>query len=241
MIVVDSRVGSKELHRLFPVGMSRLGYLEYGDFSITGNGSGGPVMVGVERKRIGDFINSMCTGRLSGRQLIGMLNSYHHVYLVIEGMFRANPKTGVLETWRRGGWDVYHAGRRTFMARDIWVFMNTLAVVCGVKCYHCSTPTDTVYYLVALHHWWNKEYDKHKSHLMPSSAGHVRLFKQTVLRRTAAQLDGVGMERAKALDEAFGSVAELVAATEEELMAVEGVGKKLAKGIREQLRGEEAV
>jgi len=221
--------------RIFPRGVAELVRLEYADFALFGHGEDGEVAVGVERKTIGDFVNSMCSGRLSGHQLIGLMNAYHYVYLVLEGMFRANPRTGVLEVWSRGGYVEYRAGRRRFMARDVWVFMNTLAVECGVRCYHCLTETDTACYVMALHHWWGKEFGEHKGHLQPHNGRVVELSRQSLVRRVAACLDGVGWDRSKALDARFGTVRELVEATEEELRSVEGIGKVLARSIWEQL------
>lgn len=237
MIYVDNRTGSKELLPLFPRGTAELTHLEYADFMFTGHYDDGDIVIGIERKTIGDFVNCMCSGRFSGRQLIGMLNSYHYIYLVIEGVFRANPKTGVLEVYRYGGWHEYEAGRRRFMARDIWAFMNTMQVVCGLHCYHTSTPSDTAYYIRALKHWWTKEYEEHKGHLQPHTGTMVELSRQTLVRRVAACLDGIGWGKAKAMDQAFGSVVELAVAREKELLEVEGIGKKLAKSVVEQLHG----
>jgi len=237
VIYVDDRVGSKELWHLFPGGMAALTHLEYADFAFTGHYEDGDIMVGVERKRIGDFVNSMTSGRLSGRQLIGMLNSYHYNYLVIEGLFRANPTDGVLEVYKRGGWEMYHAGKRTFMARDIWAFMNTIEIVCGVHCYYCPRETDTTQYIMALHHWWTKEYGEHKGHLQPHTGVTVELSKHSLVRRVAACLDGVGWDRAKAIDKHFGSVVDLVRADEKELRGIEGIGKGLSGSITKQLRG----
>ena len=238
MIYIDNRTGSKELYPLFPRGSAELTHMEYADFMFTGHYDEGDIVIGVERKRIEDFVNCMCSGRFSGRQLIGMLNSYHYLYLVIEGMFRANPKNGVLEVWRKGGWQEYTAGKRRFMARDIWAFMNTIQVVCGIHCYHCSRETDTVQYIMALHHWWTKEYAEHRGHLQPHTGTVVELSKQSLVRRVAAQLDGIGWEKAKAMDQRFGSVAELVMASPEELLEIEGIGKVLTASIISQLRGK---
>jgi len=238
MIYVDARTGSKELLPLFPKGTAELTYLDYADFMFTGHYNDGDIVVGVERKTIGDFVNCMCSGRFSGRQLIGMLNSYHYLYLVIEGAFRASPENGVLEVYRYGGWQEYTAGKRRFMARDIWAFMNTIQVVCGLHCYHTPTKSDTAQYIRALYHWWTKEYEEHKGHLQPNTGTVVELSKQTVVRRVASQLDGIGWEKAKAIDQHFGSVADLVGATEKELKGIEGIGKVLADGIIKQLKGE---
>jgi len=238
MIYVDNRIGSKELYPLFPPGVAELTRMHFGDFMIVGHHADGDILVGIERKRIGDFINSMCSGRLSGKQLIGLLNSYHYIYLVIEGEFRAHPKNGVLQVRAKSGyWYDYKAGARRFMARDIWAFMNTLQVVCGLHCYHCSTPTDTAYYLMALRHWWMKEYGEHRGHLQPNSGTTVQLSKHSLVRRVAAQLDGIGWGKAKAIDERMDTVEGMVVAGEADYMAVEGIGKKLAGSIVKQLRG----
>jgi len=236
MIYIDNRTGSKELLPLFPPGNAELTHLEYADFMFTGHSDIGNIVIGIERKTIGDFVNSMCSGRLSGHQLIGMLNCYHYLYLVIEGIFRANPRNGILEVYRYGGWQEYTAGKRRFMARDIWLFMNTLQVICGVHCYHCPRETDTAHYIMALHHWWQKEYREHKGHLQPHTGTTVELSRQSLVRRVASQLDGIGWGKAKAIDQKFGTVEELVMADEEELMEIGGIGKKLAHGIIAQLR-----
>ncbi len=174
MIYIDNRIGSKELYRYFPKHLAELTHLEYADLMFTGHHEDGDVLVGIERKRIGDLVNSMCSGRLGGHQLIGMLNSYHISYLVVEGLFRANPQSGVLEVYRSGGWCEYLAGRRQFMARDIWCFLNTIEIVCGVKCWYCPQVGDTVQWVMALHHWWGKEYGEHKSHLQANNQGQVQ-------------------------------------------------------------------
>ena len=237
MIYVDNRIGSKELYPLFPKHSAELTHLAFGDFSFSGHHKDGEVMIGIERKRIGDLINSMCSGRLGGHQLIGMLNSYHFSYLVIEGQVRANPQSGLMEVYRHGRWGVYAAGRRRFMMRDIWCFLNTIEIVCGVHCYYCPEETDTVQYIMALHHWWDKEYEMHKSHLRPNDENRVQLSKQTVVRRVAGQLEGIGWDRAKAIGERYEYVSELMEATPEELMEIDGIGKVLANSIIEQLRG----
>jgi len=237
MIQIDNRAGSKELLPLFPRGTAELVNMDYADFAFTGHYDDGDILVGIERKTIGDFVNSMCSGRFSGKQLIGMLNSYHYLYLIIEGIFRANPTNGLLEVYKRGGWYVYWAGNRQFMARDIWAFMNTVQVVCGFHCYHTNNPSDTSYYVRALYHWWTKEYGEHKGHLQPHTGATVELSRHSLVRRVAAQLDGIGWEKAKTLDERYGSVVELVGAESPGLMELEGIGKKLAGSIREQLNG----
>ena len=239
MIYIDNRTGSKELLSLFPRGTAELTHLDYADFMFTGHYEDGDIVIGIERKTIGDFVNCMCSGRLSGHQLIGMLNSYHYVYIIIEGIYRAHPVSGILQLEAKSGdfWYDLKLGERKFMARDVWAFQNTLEVVCGLHCDHTPTPSDTAYYIRALKHWWTKEYEEHRGHLQPHTGTTVELSKQTLVRRVAACLDGVGWGKAKALDMEYDSVIGLAAALEKELMEVEGIGKKLAKSIVDQIHG----
>ena len=238
MIYVDNRTGSKELLPLFPKGSAEFTHMEYADFMFIGHYDDGDIVVGIERKTIGDFVNSMCSGRFSGRQLIGMLNSYHYLYLIIEGVFRANPQSGVLEVYRSGGWYEHMAGRKRFMARDIWAFMNTIQVVCGLHCYHTNSKSDTAYYIRALYHWWTKEYEEHKGHLQPHTGTTVELSKHTLVRRVASCLDGIGWGKAREIDQVYSSVVDLVSARPEDLTKIEGIGKKLSESIYNQLGGE---
>jgi ERCC4-type nuclease len=238
MITLDNRVGSKELLRLFPPGNAQLGHLEYGDASFIGNGDGVPYTVGVERKKIPDLLNCITSGRLSGHQLIGMLNTYNVSYLVVEGVHRPNPDTGLLEVWKRGRWNPVDLGSRRFMARDMWAFLQTMEIVTGIHTWHTCTERETAQWIGALHYWWtNKEYGDHRGHLQAHTMNQVELSKHSTVRRVSATLKGVGWERAKEIDTVFGSVEQMVGATVEEWKAIDGIGDKLSRSIWSELRG----
>jgi ERCC4-type nuclease len=88
---------------MFPYGMSKIERMQFGDFSWLGNGpDGAPWSIGVERKTIGDMIQSITSDRFSGHQLPGLLNTYNAVYVLVEGLYRPDQRTGVLETFKRG-------------------------------------------------------------------------------------------------------------------------------------------
>jgi hypothetical protein len=59
----------------------------------------------------------------------------------------------------------------------------------------------------------------------------ANLLRPTVCRLVAAQLPGVGYTRSEAVAKRFPRVADLVAATEKEIMEVEGLGKVGAKKV----------
>lgn len=237
MILVDYRSGSKEVapHIHVP---HKIAKLDYGDFSLLGQGPGETIVpVGVERKTVMDLVSSMVDGRLSGHQLHGLLDMYDHVYLVVEGLWRPRQKDGMLERWSRGHWHLLSLGQRRFMARDIGNYLNTLAVVCGIKVWRTDSIAHTGRWLSDLHGWWTKGWEKHQSHMQHYSppAPTVFLRKPKIVQRVAKEFKGVGWDKAGALARVFPTVVDLVLAREGDLRKAAGVGKGLAASIRKEI------
>lgn len=237
MILVDNRVGSKELLGMFPPGRARLARLEFADFAFTGNGPCGlPWLVGVERKTIDDLVNCIASGRLSGSQLEGLVNGYNTVHLVVEGMFKADVD-GRLVKWARGKWNSLQ-GNRVFMLWDVLLFLHTLENVVGVKVWRTMNRAETVDWVVGLHQWWTvKEWEEHHGHEQPHTGNSVEIARHSFERRVAAQLKGVGWERAKEIAGMGVSVGQMVGMEEKEWEGVKGIGKVLAKSIVKELWG----
>lgn len=238
MILVDSRTGSVEIAPLLQKPI--VCHLEYADFAFSGNGPSGPVNVGIERKALVDLLQSMTSGRLSGHQLIGLTQQYDWVYLLVEGIWRPDRHTGLLQHInRQGKWAAVSQGSRRFMARDIYSFINTLQVMCGVITVVTSNHWETAMWLTACHGWWNKDWDKHRSHLQfQKPVVHARLSKPSLVTKVASQFTGIGWDKARKIGEEFGSIGELMEATEEELAEVEGIGPKLAEQIVREINEE---
>lgn len=237
MILVDSRVGSAEIAPLLRNPM--VCFLEYADFAFSGNGPSGPVNIGIERKTLMDFLQSMTTGRLSGHQIIGLTQQYDWVYLLVEGIWRPDRHTGILQRiGRNGKWAAVAQGSRRFMARDIYNFINTLQVMCNIVTVTTSNQWETAMWLTAIHGWWQKGWGKHKSHLQfQKPVAHATLRKPNLVTRMASQLTGVGWDKARKLGEQFPTIMDLVETTEEELMEIDGIGSKMAQQIMEELNG----
>jgi ERCC4-type nuclease len=241
LITIDRRIGSADILNHMPPGVAELGDLEYGDAMFVGNGQDDEAwLIGIERKTISDLLNCIASGRLSGHQLIGMNNSYHQSYIVVEGLYRPNPKDGILEVYKFGKWLPLDLGKRRFMVRDVVAFIQTLQIVAGVVVWHTANLSETANYIVGLHHWWtSKAFEEHHSHMMPHTGVTVELYKHSFVRRVASQLEGVGWNRrAKAIDGVFQSVVDMALADEEQWRDIEGIGKKLAVSITKQFRGE---
>lgn len=246
MIQIDSRQGSGEFVSLFPPGVPTIvGKLEFGDFAFLGNGEGDePVSIGVERKGIKDLLNSISTGRLAGHQLIGLVNNYHYVYIVVEGLWRFNPTDGMLEERNGPGWTPIQLGSRRFMAREVLGFLHTLMVKTGVMVFYSGSKRETVQVVCMLHGWWsNKSWDDHTAHLglvkqHKSTEGAVELVKAPLLRRVAAELPGIGWQKSREVAKHFGSVMEMVLASEREWRRIPGIGKTLADRIVKEIINE---
>ena len=236
MIMIDDRTGSAELAPLLssPTVVCRL---DFADFAWSGNGPEGPVDVGVERKSLMDLLQSMTTGRLSGHQLIGLTQHYDWIYLVIEGIWRPDRHSGILQRINRGGkWGPAAQGSRRFMARDIYNFVNTLAVMCGIITVYTSNQWETGKWLDSIHGWWGKEWGKHKSHLQfQKPTVHAHLSKPGLTTRFFSQLDGIGWDKARKLGAAFPTMADVFEA--EDWEKVDGIGPKLAASMAKQIWG----
>ena len=132
MILIDNRTGSKELFPLFPKGSAKLCHLPFGDFSFVGNGPDEmPLNIGIERKQIREVAGEMSAGRLVGHQVPGLLATYQVVYLIVEGRWRGNTQTGILQTKRREWEDVANGATR-FMASAIRKYLTTLEMMAGM-------------------------------------------------------------------------------------------------------------
>ncbi len=241
MIIVDNRTGSKELLPYFPPGEAILGHLEYADFAFSGNGPNNtPWLIGVERKTITDLIACMESGRFSGHQLKGLINSYNEVHLIVEGFFKA-ASSGVLVEWKNMQWTSLGYGSRCYMLRDIWLFLTTISVKpeSSIRWMTTTNPRETARFVSTLHRWWTwKEYGEHRSHLQPDTGRVASLDGYSFERKVASQLSGIGWEKSKIIEEEFDSVSDMVLAKEEDWMQVEGIGKKLSKSIVAELKGE---
>lgn len=118
--------------------------MKFGDIMFEGNGERGPgAMVGIERKKLSDLVNSMKDRRLSGHQLRGCWQTFDYVYLVCEGIWRPGPsgeiqhqtpvrvvKGGKWVNTRDYKWEVFygHVDRKSVAYRHLAGFLHSLTL-----------------------------------------------------------------------------------------------------------------
>lgn len=238
MVYVDSRVGSREVMRYLPVGVAQMTKLPFGDAMFLGNGKDDiPVHVGVEIKALGDMLKSIVDGRFAGHQLPGLLRDYHVVYLIIEGKYRPDPDTGLLQVPGPGHrWVEAEYGAKRWMHRDLDGFLTTMEMRYGIKTRRSFDRKESAQIIANLYHWWtDKTYEEHKSGCAFDYSGEPTLLPTSLLRRVAAQLKGIGWKRAQSVEQHFTSVVDMILAPTEEWMRIPGIGFKVARDVVEEI------
>ncbi len=215
MIFIDYRRGSHDLVK--PLAKRGLDVeettLTAGDIAFVGRGEAGrEVNIGIEFKKVGELIGSIRTGRLQGKQLLGMRDEFDFSYLLVEGEV----------LFDRNGRMCRRSGRRSLKPLGITVgeYMKRIYVLhlCGGMNYLRSEKRDETLQLIEhlYHTWTDKNLDEHDSHIglyQPASIAPISEFRQMV-----APLDGVGLKTSAAL-ELFcaGSLSRLLRITVAEL------------------------
>ena len=232
-MIVDDRAGSRELVFISPLDeIACLSRLEAGDVSITGNGPTGLLSIGVEVKSVDDLLQSEGNGRLRD-QLESMLKAYDVNWLLTYGQYRAGPFNR-LEIMR-GRWRTHRIGKHDVPYGYLEGTLLT-ANVAGISHKHVYDEEQAAAWLAVLERWWDKPWGKHRAFHKFNRAGDQSVIPDIapdVLQRMriAADLPGVGWERALAAAVSFPSVKSMINATEREWCDVPGIGKVIAKQI----------
>lgn len=209
-ITLDDRVGSRHYAQYLPG--ADVARMEYGDAAWMGiDGS----LVGVEIKRVLDAVNCLYSGRLADHQIPGMRDSYDMRYLLIEGVYRSDPESGVLQLWREfpskkdvqcGRWQDATSGRKRLMYSAFEAWLTTLEEHGGVRLRTSDSPYTTASLLLSLYNWHQREDHKSFQVMHEASGDGAALSRPTMLRRMLAHLPHVGWDRSSALLQRVGSV-----------------------------------
>lgn len=165
--------------------------------------------VAVKRKEAADFVASVLDRRVF-RQVAKMQGEFERVVLIIEGDLQP-----------------YHSILPPDLLRSALAF---LAVVKGVTVLPTATPADTAAMLRAL----ASQAHKGLGHEVSYRAGKPRPADPSLVYLVEG-LPGVGPRRARQLLESFGTPADIMRASREELVRVKGIGPKRAQQIWDAL------
>lgn len=246
MILVDPRVGSHELqHGLMLEDLKALKLpveerrLEYADFEFKGNGPRGECLIGIERKRLKDALNSIQSGRLTGHQLPGMSDRHEFMWLIVEGIWRPNPETGVLEEPHGNGWRGVTLRTKGFMYQELDSWLTTISMT-RTRIKLCRTQRETAWTIHNLYWWFQREWrDHHSLQIVYYPAPPVMTVeKPGFRRRVAALIPQIGWEKSARVEQKFKSVTEMCLSPARVWREIDGVGADIAKRAVAILNGE---
>ena len=235
---VDTRAGSKDyIEPLRRRGVTvETAMLEAGDMEIMGKGPDGPIMIGVEHKKIPDLIQCIRNGRFAD-QLRKMREYYGVSWLLLEG--RMSVRRGKLHIRKGNVWKEFQGDTSL---PEIFGYLSTVCHAGGILLMRTEDKTESVEWLRSLNNWWTlKKWEQHRAHLdfyRPEQIGGNPLLQPTLVQKVASMLPGLGIARAFAVSQRFETVKEMLDATPEEWLTVEGVGKKGASNVVHAIEGK---
>ncbi|RDI72299.1 ERCC4 domain-containing protein [Halopelagius longus] len=173
--------------------------------------------VGVERKTLSDYVSTLIGRRAPDLrdQVRRLSEAYEHSYVLLEAELPADGDEGVPAAAVRGS-------------------AASLTARLGTPVIPCSDRDRLVDMAVRL---GRKHVEEPSSPALPN--GSVTALDAPTAKRMYGCIDGVGTDTAGRLYDAYPSVEEIVAASPEELMAVDGIGPKRADAIHSAFRGGE--
>lgn len=232
MILVDSRVGSRELlSGIRALGGSADTVPELSaDFMWDGSGPNGNALIGVERKTITDLLDSIRSKRLGGGQVGRAIECFDYYYLIVEGVWR-RAEGGMLEI----GWP-WHEPKGQFRYAEISHFLNRLRVFGGCMVWRTFDEDETVATLVDLHDEWQQSWEErcgkkviYAPAPIPPRQGKFFQPAATPVQSWLYQLPGMGDKKTFELCDRFPTPAHIV--KQEDWEGLPGIGKTGANKI----------
>lgn len=186
--------------------------LDAGDLAFTGRGFGGTaVEIGIEFKRLDssstDLAQSLRSGRLSGEQLpklLGERGAYDKAWLLIEGIWRHDPKTGLVTAYKgkHRGWQPIPG---KMPSSELEKRLLSLEMLGGLHVRFTNTRADSIRFIGSLYRWWtDRDLDRHVSHLAVHDAPTFRPVSD--IAAALMKWPGVGYKAAAAAERYFKSV-----------------------------------
>src|SRR4029077_18022360 len=169
-VLVDSRTGSRELLSLlrsYGAEAELAGHLD-ADFEWSGNGPDGELMCGVERKQVSDLLASMRDRRLIA-QTGRAIDAYEVRYLVVEGLWRRQDESGMIEIGKRvkdmGATEVirWYPAHGGYRYSEVARYLASIRETAGVRVWTTDSERSTASWLAEEHAWWQKPWQEHST------------------------------------------------------------------------------
>lgn len=243
MIYVDQRKGSVELiphlQRLSKNINIESSSLEFGDACFEGKGPMGSVAVGIERKALHDMLNCIEDARYAGHQRPGMKQLYDVSILMIEGHWRPHDPEGFLMEGFNGGVTWGFCKNRSMRTMYAKLYRYLISVqLSGVFVTYSRDLSHTALNILEWYHYFQKQWDAHTSmretHKITLPA---LMAKPPLVKRWAADLEGVGVKGAELAARTFKTGFEMANADELEWLRIPGVGVRTAQSIYREIHG----
>lgn len=219
MILIDPREGSKEILDYInampghPPCQHEM--LQYGDAAFTGDGPNGVMLVGIEVKTLNDVLNCIGTQRFTGHQLPGLKSLYDSVYLIIQGEYRANWETGLLQFKSSKGnyWFDVTVGNRSWTHYEFSAWITMVELGWGIRTRNTLDMKDTSRTIIEMYRILQKPWSEHHT-LQPfflgPDIGNTPFVKPSLVERVVAQVEGIGPTKAREIGKRFPTVASMV-------------------------------
>jgi len=197
-------------HRTSPIAEPRT--LDGGDFFFSGEGPDqSTVLIGIERKRMRDMVNSVRGGRLSGEQLPKLM-SYDYQYIIFESRWKTDWVTGqLMEKWGRT-WEPVMSGTRQIMGGlEMTSFLNDIRDHTPIQIIQTEEERQTVEVILSLAHSWSRPWDKRHHHAdIHRPDQYATVEKASTVRRVAYALKDVAWERSLTVEAHFPNVEGMI-------------------------------
>ena len=232
-------------HRNHPTAIHK--HLHAGDFYFPGEGPKGPCLVGIERKRIKDMLSSLRTGRLIGEQIPKLFTHYDYTILILEGTFRTNWHSGLLEDKYGRDYSPVLVGSTNFLGLELESAIASLLAATPIRYIRTRTPKETVEWIVSLNHAFSKPWDQQlaKVTAIHQPEQYATVGKASTVRRLSYALSGLGWEKSGAIEQNFGSFWDVMSTNPncpcirpaKDYTRLPGFGKVLSQRVWDQLHG----
>lgn len=210
--------------------------MRFGDVRFLGKGADGPERVGIEVKKIGDFLSSIYTGRLAEIQLPGLIATYTRPYLLIVG--RALNEGGDLAIGHK--WGSWKPKGRPTRYKAYRHMISSIQEQTPVMVDFADDLESAADWIDAKYSWWQKPWDAHDTLKSVKYGGgdrvRLQLARPSLVRLWASDLPDIGFEKSAHVSAAFARPLDLALADEKAWARITGIGKVIAKRVYEAIR-----